>query len=287
MRTLREQGPVGLWSAEGRLKEVIRFLVDGYNFLNCSGIEVKNSGAAGLTPLGAARQALLDFLVKHLTPEEAQETLVVFDAHSPPRPLPAEFEYCGILVKFAVRYPDADSLLERLINEHTSPRKLTVISSDHRVQRAARRRRAKFVDSEKWYRELLMRRSYRGPSSLRSSEAPSKLPAISNMNTEEWLRLLGVPDNTTGEEPERVADAASRMGSETRIPSNSPPTGASQPNSAAGNEEDSVQSLSEPLPMVDFGLTPDQLEQPIDTLNERDLARLKRPRDRRPPRRQS
>ncbi|MEJ5340798.1 MAG: NYN domain-containing protein [Thermogutta sp.] len=266
---------------------MIRYLIDGYNFLNCAGIEVKDSGAAGITPLGVARQALLDFLVEHLTPEEARETLVVFDAHSPPRPLPTEFEYCGISVKFAVRYPDADSLLERLINEHTSPRKLTVISSDHRIQRAARRRRAKFVDSEKWYRELLIRASYRGPTSPRSSDAASKLPDVSNMNTEDWLRLLGVSEDATSEDPEAIPQAQSRQDSEARTPGEAQPTPEVPKQGAAASSEEQIQeSLPELLPAVDFGFTPDELEQPIDALDERDLARMRRPRHRRPPRRQ-
>ncbi|GIX02064.1 MAG: hypothetical protein KatS3mg112_1001 [Thermogutta sp.] len=265
---------------------MIRYLIDGYNFLNCSGIEVKNAGAAGASPLGVARQALLDFLVEHLTPEEARETLVVFDAHSPPRPLPAEFEYCGISVKFAVRYPDADSLLERLIREHTSPRKLTVISSDHRVQRAARRRRAKFVDSEKWYRELLIRASYRGTTSPRSSDAPSKRPGVADMNTEDWLRLLGISGDAAAENLEPVPESEPCPDSQARAPNNARPTTEGSTRDAATDRRQQAPELPpESFPGVDFGFTPDELEQPIDALDERDLAQMRRPRQRRPPRR--
>jgi hypothetical protein len=51
---------------------------------------------------------------------------------------------------------------------------LTVVSSDHRVQRAARRRKARPVDSERWYADRLAERGQkhqrRSPASLRGEK---------------------------------------------------------------------------------------------------------------------
>lgn len=131
-------------------------LIDGYNMLNATGI----SGPirSGVGSLERSRLALLNFLADALTPEEALRTTVVFDAQRPPPGLPRVLNHRGLTVRFASQYPDADSLLEELIRAEHVPRRLTVVSSDHRLQRAARRRRARAVDSEAWYQEILDRR---------------------------------------------------------------------------------------------------------------------------------
>jgi hypothetical protein len=41
-----------------------------------------------------------------------------------------------------------------LIRKHSSPRALTVVSSDHRLHRAARRRRATPIDSDRWVADV-------------------------------------------------------------------------------------------------------------------------------------
>ncbi len=61
-------------------------------------------------------------------------------------------------VRYASEYRDADALIEQLIEEHHAPRSLLVVSSDHRIQRAARRRRASFIDSDRWYSALWQKR---------------------------------------------------------------------------------------------------------------------------------
>ena len=50
--------------------------------------------------------------------------------------LPAEFVQHGIHVRFAVDEGEADALLEDLIRRAATPRKLILVSDDHRIQRA-------------------------------------------------------------------------------------------------------------------------------------------------------
>jgi len=168
---------------------VITFLVDGYNLLNACGVEAA-PGPPGTPELDRARQGLLDFLAEVLTAEEVGRTLVVFDAHGPRRRGAVEERYRGLSVRFAVQYPDADTLLEQLIAQHTAPKQLTVVSSDHRVQRAARRRRAKFIDSEDWYAALCRRlrnRSREGRQVVPDTTNPLDAAAV-----EDWLRTFGL-----------------------------------------------------------------------------------------------
>jgi predicted RNA-binding protein with PIN domain len=61
-------------------------------------------------------------------------------------------------VHFARRHSDADELIEELLEQHTAPRSLLVVSSDHRIQRAARHYGASYIDSDKWYGEIRARR---------------------------------------------------------------------------------------------------------------------------------
>jgi hypothetical protein len=163
-------------------------LIDGYNLLHVTGITGRRGGAGGFE---RSRQALLRFLAASIPPDELRDATIVFDAADAPAGLPKEFDHDGLAVLFARDYPDADTMLEELIGKHHAPRSLTVVSSDHRVQRAARRRRATAVDSEKWYAQLLANRRGRptGPTI-----APEKLKGV--LDTAEvayWLEEFSDP----------------------------------------------------------------------------------------------
>jgi hypothetical protein len=93
-------------------------------------------------------------------------------------------------VLFAVDYDDADALLEELIARHSAPRKLTVVSSDRRLQRAARRRKARVMDSQAWYEELLRMVRARNRAPVAPLELPDNQGA---QETEYWLRQFSDP----------------------------------------------------------------------------------------------
>ncbi len=159
------------------------YLIDGYNLLNVAGVPVPLRGRANLEK---ARLALLNFLAESLAPDAVPETVVVFDAHDPPPGLPREMRHKGLLVRFAPRDEDADTLIEELIREDHSPRRLTVVSSDHRIQRAAKRRRARAVDSDVWYAEVLRARQQRQQEAAEGPERPS-VPLLAE-DVQYWLR---------------------------------------------------------------------------------------------------
>ena len=127
-------------------------LIDGYNLLHATDIFGSEPGNFQQT-----REALLDVLAATLQPSERKEAIIVFDAADAPPGLPSTMEHELISVRYARNYPDADTLIEEIIENHRAPRSLMVVSSDHRVQRAARRRGASYVDSDQWYEELSRR----------------------------------------------------------------------------------------------------------------------------------
>ncbi len=129
-------------------------LIDGYNLLHATSIF--GQGAAAGT-LRGSREALLAFLVRRLPSKLLKSTTIVFDAASAPPGLPDQYEQQGLGIRFARGFADADSLLEQLIEECRAPKSLLVVSGDHRVQRAARARGAKYLDSETWFTELRRR----------------------------------------------------------------------------------------------------------------------------------
>ena len=167
------------------------FLIDGYNLLNVAGVPVPARGKASLEK---ARLALLNFLAESLDPEEVPRTVVVFDAHDPPWGVPRETTHKGLVVRFAAREADADSLIEELIIADHSPRRLTVVSSDHRIQRAAKRRCARAVDSD-----VLVRR---GPSRARGAACDDRgTGAPSRAIAGRGCKLLAEGVRTGREEP--------------------------------------------------------------------------------------
>jgi predicted RNA-binding protein with PIN domain len=129
-------------------------LIDGYNLLHATSIF--GQGAAAGT-LRGSREALLSFLVRRLPSKLLTNTTIVFDAASAPPGLPDQYNQQGLSIRFARGFADADSLLEQLIEECRAPKSLLVVSGDHRVQRAARARGAKYLDSETWFTELRRR----------------------------------------------------------------------------------------------------------------------------------
>lgn len=163
-------------------------LIDGYNLLHAAGLGRARYGRGDLQ---RARQALLRRLFQQLTPAEIARTAVVFDARHPPPHLPPHWYIHGLRVVYAQPHGDADVLLEELIQGHSAPRQLTVVSSDHRLQRAATRRRAAAIDSDEFLDFLEHRVLLQARVEL---PAPHKSDRQTDVTTAElayWLSVFG------------------------------------------------------------------------------------------------
>lgn len=156
-------------------------LIDGYNLLHAAGLARRRYGPGGLEK---ARRSLLAFLAGSLG-AEASEATVVFDAASPPAGAAPQAEYQGITVLFAASHADADSLIEELIRSSSAPKQLTVVSGDHRVEQAARRRRARAITSEAFL-EQLRRRPRHTPKSSVPQEPAEKQQGPEAAEAEFW-----------------------------------------------------------------------------------------------------
>ncbi len=157
-------------------------LIDGYNLLHITGIFGRGRS---LSSLERSRTALLNMLSISIAADEIGHTTIVFDANDAPPGLPRKVDHRGLTVCYAAEYVDADTMIEELIARHHAPRQLLVVSSDHRIQRAARRRRATAMDSDVWYAELVRQREARGQSP--ASEAAKPTGPLSESEIEFWL----------------------------------------------------------------------------------------------------
>lgn len=167
-------------------------VIDGYNLLHEAGMARKKYVGA---QLHNARHQLLMFLSAHLTASERERTTIVFDAGDAPADVARQMTVEGMLVEFARPGGDADSHIEQILLSHPAPRSVRVVSSDHRLQKAAKRRRAAFVDSDAFVIEL----EHRGPiasepasEGARPSAGNPKFSGESNEDeTALWLRVFG------------------------------------------------------------------------------------------------
>jgi predicted RNA-binding protein with PIN domain len=157
----------------------MRYLLDGYNLLHAMGILCGKVGPRGLEQ---ARLALLNRLHAVLGDDSASTT-VVFDAANAPPQAAAKDEYRGISICYALD-GEADDLIETLILHEATPRQLTIVSDDHRVQRAGRRRRCPVLGCLDYLDEMERLRQ-RKPA---VAEAPVKPEGMSEAETKHWLR---------------------------------------------------------------------------------------------------
>lgn len=173
-------------------------LIDGYNLMYAAGID---SGGRGPGGLERSRFALIRFIAGALDDAERGQSTIVFDAAGAPPGLPATLDFDGLTVRFARGFGNADELIEDLIAADHSPRKLTVVSSDHRVQRAAKRRRATAVDSDVWYEGVLQARSAAQRESKQAAEAAKPQAFAGESEVKFWLdRIIGDAETKRGTE---------------------------------------------------------------------------------------
>jgi uncharacterized protein len=188
-------------------------IIDGYNFMHAAGFARRRYGPGQLE---RCRLRLLKYLTQHLTEHERERTTIVFDAGGAPPDLARRAILDRMTVCFASPGQEADDDIEELVAAHSSPRQVRLVSSDHRLQKCARRRRGTFVDSDEFFDEL----ERRGPISTtavrpdggaagtgRIAEKPA-----SESETSEWLRLFGdvlPPEReTASDNPISAADLA-------------------------------------------------------------------------------
>ena len=112
---------------------------------------------------------------------------IVFDGTGPPDK--SGFDNISNLeVLFARQGGDADTVIEDKIRANTSRRRLTVVSSDRRVARAARARKAAAVKSQVFWNNLQKRLSRKRII----KEPAAKRWGLNESETKQWLKFFGL-----------------------------------------------------------------------------------------------
>ena len=122
-------------------------LIDGYNLLHAAGLAHDRYGPGQFEK---CRNQLLQEIADRLSEAQRERTTVIFDAQDAPPDIPAVQKFARISVVFSVG-SDADTMIEAMLESHASPRQILVVSSDHRLQKAASRRKAKSIDSDTFW----------------------------------------------------------------------------------------------------------------------------------------
>lgn len=181
-------------------------LVDVYNVLHVTGVLPPDLAGLDVSELGE----LID-----VSRYRNNKTLLVCDGFGAPTvddreahaylrgQEPAARDYVGIL--FAGRGNEADSLIERLLERFGGSRRVTVVSSDQRLKRAAKRAKARHVRSEDFLRDLAD--DARRTSHIPRAHRPKGLGDDTTLSKDEvdlWARHFGLaPDDPILKIPSR------------------------------------------------------------------------------------
>jgi len=160
------------------------YLIDGYNLLHALG---RLTGWSGRGALQGARGWLLRQLRQAHGPEEV--VTVVFDAATAPPGARERKNEGGLHFVFA-QGETADDVIEDLIQAEANPRQLTVISDDHRLQNAGRRRGCNVLGCLDYYEGHLQPRRPPAAAAVASDEPPAK-PEPADDEVEHWLDAFG------------------------------------------------------------------------------------------------
>ncbi|MFV0446456.1 MAG: NYN domain-containing protein [Planctomycetaceae bacterium] len=171
---------------------VARFdlLIDGYNLMHAAGFARDQYGPRGLQ---TQRERFVRWLWKRIPPRLRVKTIVVFDAGQSDGRFVQQESFEDLRLLYSPQGSEADDLIEELIELHSSPKQLQVISSDHRLHKAARKRRATALDSEAFV-GLMLRLIREAQERQRQIEEESKPTGELAEETEEWLRVFAEAD---------------------------------------------------------------------------------------------
>ncbi len=100
-------------------------------------------------------------------------------------PLPEDIDE----IVFAGFHHDADTVIEEKLKANTSPRRVTVVSSDRRLRRAAALRKAAGVKSEEFWEQVRKELARKTP---RRREPEEKREGLSESETDRWLETFGL-----------------------------------------------------------------------------------------------
>ncbi len=171
----------------------MHIIVDGYNLIFQCGLQGKSTAPSSLE---RARKKLVRELASFSVRRVPKSCTVVFDAKTTPvKELENDFEIAGVRVLFATDFDEADTLIEQLIRKHSTPKQLTIVSSDHRLHKSAIARRAKPIDSDVWYENNIEKDQYHPAPSKPTNGSDSSGPQVTPADLKELTCAFQMSDD--------------------------------------------------------------------------------------------
>lgn len=174
-----------------------RVIIDAYNLIFQCGLQPKKLDSP--QALKRTRDRLFRELAERIDDRSRSKVVIVFDAKR--RPDETAVNYHGFDVRYAFEFDDADSMIIQLISQHSQPKKLTVVSSDHQIQTAASRRGATAIDSDVWFDSLRL-------THTENVEDDEKQPLLSEEEQALWIANMQLELSQEDQAAKEAADDA-------------------------------------------------------------------------------
>lgn len=155
------------------------FIIDGHNLLWA--VQNTGEGAESISDLQ------LCWAVGRYLKQTGKGGEIIFDGIGPTDKSGFD-NIVNLQILFVGRTTDADTVIEQKVKACTAPRRLTVVSSDRRLRRAAQKRKATAVRSEVFWNDV--QKQLRRKTKAR--EPAGKRFGLSDSETQQWLEFFGL-----------------------------------------------------------------------------------------------
>jgi len=155
------------------------FIIDGHNLLHS--MQKADEGSESVSDVGLCR------IIGRYLKLTGQSGTIVFDGTGP-RDKSGFDDISNLEVFFAGLGNDTDTVIEDKIGSSTAPRRLTIVSSDRRLRKAARARKAISVKSEVFWNNIQKQLSRKKAA----KEPAAKRRGLSESETKQWLEFFGL-----------------------------------------------------------------------------------------------
>jgi len=154
-------------------------IVDGHNLLHS--IYKVEGDSEVISDIGLSR------IIGRYLKLTGQKGEIIFDGTGP-RDKVIFDSVDGVEILFAGMGTDTDTVIEGKIKAHTAPKRLIIVSSDRRLRRAARTRKATSIKSEDFWNNVQKQLSRKRPK----KEPTGKRQGLSESETNQWLEIFGL-----------------------------------------------------------------------------------------------
>jgi predicted RNA-binding protein with PIN domain len=155
------------------------FIIDGHNLLHTI---YKAEGDSH-----AISDIQLCHIVNTYLKRIGETGQIIFDGTGPRDKSPFD-NISNIEVLFAGLGTDTDTVIEEKIQLSTAPKRLSIVSSDRRLRKAANTRKAKSIKSDAFWSVVQKRLQRR----RKIQEPPAKRHGLTQSETEQWLDFFGL-----------------------------------------------------------------------------------------------